>query len=181
MYDAERKRILAIRGTMTAVAAGKQFDRDPGTILRAWKSAPGYVEFQQFNATDLSPREASLVSLLREVGEAGMLLSEIVTRLHEAGWIARSKSILSSFNITNSKFVRQGVTERIKRTSKQLAPARYALVVAAVPRLKVSEVNIDWTPSIPAVSRRISGDLGLGATPGAIVSVARVTWLDGRL
>lgn len=33
--------------------------------------------------------------------------------------------------------------------------------------------------SIPSVLRRVSGDLGIGGTPGAMVSVARVSCLDG--
>jgi hypothetical protein len=183
IFDAERQRILTARGTMTAAAAGKLFDRNECTIMRVWKSAPGYVPFRRFTATELSPRETIAVDLMRASGDAGVLLSEIVAKVHDEGWVASANTIQSSFTYINGKFERSDLPDRVKRISNGNKPARYALVaVPAVEPETVSEptVDVDWTPSIPSVSRRITGDLGLGSTPGAIGSVARVSFLDGH-
>lgn len=176
---AERQAIMDLRGIMSAEAAGKKFGRHASSILKIWKADGDYVPFQPRPPHTMSPRQVILLDVLDKAGHAGMLLSDITLLLQGMGYFATAESHRSSLSHINYKLLGQGKPERITRISKQNEPARYALMAVVVP--VVAELDADWTPSIPAVSRRISGDLGLGATPGAIVSVARVTWLDGRL
>jgi hypothetical protein len=171
---------------MTAAEAGRKLQRNDKTILRVWTSQPGYKPFQRFRQYRLSTRQTVVCDMFRASGEAGIMLSDMVEQLNALGWVATCDGVQSSFTTINHKLNGQEAAERIKRLSKQGTPCRYALVpVAAVEPEAEAEaeapVEDDWTPSIPSVSRRITGDLGLGSTPGAIVSVARVTWLDGAL
>ena len=78
--------------------------------------------------------------------------------------------------IEHARYALRATKEEILSSTPGSRKTRYFIAGARETR---SADHVTKT-SIPSVSRRISGDLGLGATPGAIVSVARVSFLDGH-
>ena len=126
----------------------------------------------------------NLIAFLRAAGSAGMSRPEF--------------SVLYLGHSSASRLDRKNIykaLERIKTALKQHNEALYSsrpgkpdtrYVVVGMTKagdaapFRTSSITLPaGRGSVPSVSRRVSGDLGLGATPGAMVSVARVSFLDG--
>jgi hypothetical protein len=167
---AERQAIMALRGTMSAEAAGKQLKRHPSSVIKIWKAEGDYVAFHPRPPHSMSPRQVILLDRLREAGKDGILLSDLTLSLRDVGYSATAESHRSNLSHMNYKLLGQGKPERIRRISKPNEPARYALIAIAAPVVKA---DVEWTPSIPSMSSRVKTE------SGACISVARVSFLAG--
>jgi hypothetical protein len=116
---------------------------------------------------------ATLTDAIRASGATGMTGDDIACLIlgHSRDDAHDVRAVYSALRRVRSAL--QGTGEDLQSTKPGYRTTRYVIAGAAVAPPKA-------TTSIPSVSRRITGDLGLGSTPGAMVSVARVSFLDGH-
>lgn len=126
----------------------------------------------------------NLIAFLRAAGSAGMSRTEfsVLYLGHSSASRLDRKDIYKALERIKTSLKRHN--EALYSSRPGRADTRYVVVgatkVGDVAPVRASSIVLPTVSNtIPSVSRRVSGDLGLGATPGAMVSVARVSFLDG--